>query len=499
MSDCFISGETAQNDLLDCAAFVAERIKSADGRGEAMNSIIPRYLAKGNVDLAAELANAVSEPYSRDKLLMLVAEKCAEVADIDYGQQLAEAIEDQGIQAQALERIALIEARKGSIAKAFEIADVMAHPDFVYAGVAAYQAANGDEQASADTLDQIVFPSARVSSLQQLATVRIKNEEPDAAIEPLERAVVAADDIEHAEEKIRDYCEIGNLFIEIGQNEKAIKTFELASDAAQTLDNTHREFFLVNCALGFLFAGDSELADSTLDLVTDKTQMSSALLGFARDQWKKGEKDDALDTLEEAYEILKSQREKETRDSRARNALFATLAAQFAGFGKTDRGIDIASENVDPAERMAAMSQIAQILTVQKEHELARQTIELIDEDSSRLLAIIAVSDTRHAADDTDEAIKLLDEAASLAETVIQFGARSNVLHGIASRFAKYGQLDKARAVSKENLATIAEIRDESTQATALASLSEIYDEAKFELTETETQYLSVFIRKGGW
>ncbi len=499
MSDCFISGETAQNDLLDCAAFLAERIKSSDGRGDAMIAIIPRYLAKGNVDLSAELANAVSEPYSRDKLLMLVAEKCAEVNDIDYGQQLAEAIEDHGLQAQAMERIALVEAREGRVAKAFEIAGVIAHPDFVYAGIAAYQASNGDEQAASDTLEQIVFPSAKVSSLLQLAAARIKNGEPEAAVEPLARAVEAADDIEHSEEKIRNYCEIGNLFIEIGEQDRAIKTFELARDASETLDNTHRDFFLANSAMGLLFAGDRDLADSTLDLVTDKTQMSSALLGFARDHWKKGEKEDAVDTLEEAYEILKSQREKETRDSRSRNALLATLAAQFAGFGKTDRGVDIASENVDPTERIAALSQIAQILTVQKEHELARQTIELIDEDASRLLAIIEISDTRHSADETDEAIKLLDEAASLAETVVQFGARSNVLNSIASRYVKYGQLEKARAVAKENLAIIAEIRDESTQAAALASLSEIYDQAQIELSEAEMQYLGLFVRKAGW
>ncbi|MEO7660244.1 MAG: hypothetical protein ABIV48_11575, partial [Pyrinomonadaceae bacterium] len=64
MSDYFISTEQAGNDVLACAAFVAERIKSSDGHSEAMNAVIPLYLAKGNVDLAAELSNAVNDPYS---------------------------------------------------------------------------------------------------------------------------------------------------------------------------------------------------------------------------------------------------------------------------------------------------------------------------------------------------------------------------------------------------------------------------------------------------
>ncbi|MBP9111024.1 MAG: hypothetical protein KBF83_15830, partial [Pyrinomonadaceae bacterium] len=82
--DYFISKERAETDLLDCAAFLAERVKSADGHAEAMSEIVPRYLAKGDVDLAAELANAIDDPFSRDRLLIQVAEKCAQIDDDEY-------------------------------------------------------------------------------------------------------------------------------------------------------------------------------------------------------------------------------------------------------------------------------------------------------------------------------------------------------------------------------------------------------------------------------
>ena len=112
MSDHFISQDQAETNLLDCAAFLAERIKSSDGHAEAMAAIIPRYLAKGDVDLSAELANAVDDPFSRDKLLIIVAEKCAEMDDDEYALQLADAIEDHALQAQAFERIGLVLAGK---------------------------------------------------------------------------------------------------------------------------------------------------------------------------------------------------------------------------------------------------------------------------------------------------------------------------------------------------------------------------------------------------
>ena len=142
MSDYFISIEQTENDLLACAAYLAERIKSNDGHAEAMKAILPRYLAKGEVDLAAELANAVDDPFSRDRLLTIVAEKCAEIDDYEYATQLAEAIEDDGLRAQALERIGLILAGKGETEKAAVIASSMSHPDFVFAGIAVRQAAD---------------------------------------------------------------------------------------------------------------------------------------------------------------------------------------------------------------------------------------------------------------------------------------------------------------------------------------------------------------------
>lgn len=490
MPDYFISQEKAENDLLDCAAFVAERIKSADGHAEAMNAIIPRYLSRGEVDLAAELANAIDDPYSRDRLLIAVAVKCAEIEDDEYALQLADAVEDHGLRAEAQERVALSFVSKGRTDKAVEIAATMSHPDFVYAGIAVKKADDGDANAADATLDQIEFAAARVNALQQIAASQIEKEKRDNAVEPLERAVVAADVIEHDEEKIRMLCECGSLFIEAKRNDKAVETFDKARGFAELLDNVHRDNFLARCAIGFLHAGSDELCDRTLDLVTDKTQMSSALVAIARDHWRKEEKDDAVDSLDEAYEILRSQRDIETRSSRARNELMATIAAQFAGFGKTKIATEIALENQDPNEKTTALSQIAQILTMQNEDDLARRTLNLIDEDADRVFALIATADAKEKLNEKDTAITLLDAAVSLSENVPQLASRSLALNEIAARFADYVNTDKAREVSLKNLAVIADIRDESSRAASLAAVSSIYRRAELEITTEEKNAL---------
>ena len=486
MTEHFISRKQAEGDLLSAAAFLGENIPSADGHAEAMNAIVPIYLAKGNVDLAAELANEVGEPYSRDKLLILVAGKCAEGDDDEYALQLAEAIEDQGMQAQAFEQIALVKASKGQLDKAREIAGTMVHPDFVLGGIAVNQAANGDDVASLATLETIEFATARVTALQQIAAAKIEAGDTAKAADLLDLAAASTNDIEHDEERIRTLCDIGNLFIEAKRSDKAVETFDAARTLTEMLDNVHRDFFFSNCALGFLYAGSPDLADRTLDLITDKTQMASALLGFARDYWRKDEKDEAVEALDEASEILRSQRDSETRDSRARNALMTSIAVQFAGFGKTERGIEIARENQDPDEQMSALSQIAQILTIQKEDELATQTLEMIPDDASRLFALIGVADTMKKRGEDEAAVALFEKAATLAGTVPQLASRSDGLNELATRFAENDNAARARELSLESLAAITEIKDESSQAVALAGLAGVYEQAGLELEDAE-------------
>lgn len=474
MSDLFITREQAENDLLAAAAYLGERIRSSDGHSEVMNAVLPLYLARGEVDLAAELANSVNDPYSRDKLLMLVAEKCASIDDTEYAIQLSDAIEDHGLRSQSFERVALVRAGKGDSAAALEIADTMAHPDFVLAGVAASQAAGGDMDAARSTVTAIDFPSAAVSAAQHIAATLIESSEPEKAVEWLETAAASAIDIEHDEERIRTLCEIGSNFVEARRNDKAVETFDTARTFAEQLDNTLRDMFLGNCALGFLSAGSPDLADQTLDLVTDKTQMASALVGFARDAWNKENKDDALDTLEEAHAILRSQRETETRDSRSRNRLFNVIAVQFAGFGKTDRAVELARENPDPAEETDAISQIAQVLAVQNEYELARQTINEIRDDGERLTSLIGLADTMTRLGREQDEADLLNEAAELVESIPQIATKSQILNELSARFTAHGDTVKAEQMNLENLELIGEVRDQSSKSVLLANLANV-------------------------
>lgn len=494
--ESLINIEDARANLLDCAAYLAERIKSRDGYGEAMREIVPRYLQKGEVDLAAQLADAVEDPFVRDKILIETAAKCAAIDDDEYALQLAESIEDYGLQAQARERVALEKSAKGDFAKAFEIAAALDHADRAFAGIAAHQIAQNDEAGALQTVERIEFPELKIKALQIVAHSFSEKGDAGKASEFLERAARLSDEIEFAEEKIRALCDTANYYIAAKMNDKAIEIFDRAKTVCESHDSTNRDSFLGEIALGFMRAGSLELADRTLDFATDKTQIASALLGFAQVSWQKSEREDATETLEESYSILKSERDRDVRSSRARFGLFGAIAVQFAHFERAERGIEIAQEIADDEEKTSALAQIAQVCAAQGKDELARQAVNAVAEDAQRMFALINVSDAKKRAQKPSEAIENLREAAHLAETVPQLSARSQAFNELAKRFADFGETEKARAVSLENLQTISEIRDETTRAVALAHLSDVYQTANFELNDAEKAIMQLLLRR---
>jgi len=499
MAEHLIQIEEARENLLACAAYLAENIKSADGYAEAMKEIVPRYLAKDAVDLAAQLVDSIADPFVRDRLLSDVACKCAEIDDDDYAFQLIESIEDAGSQGEANERVAIKKAANGEFGRAMEIASALVEPSHAYGIIAYHLTAANQEKEAGELLAAIEYPAAKVNALQSIAEYYERENQIQRAIEILDEAAGIAGQIDFPEEKIRILQNIAEHYAKNDRNDRAVETFDAAKTEAEKLDNNYRDVFLANIAGGFLRAGSLELADRTLDGVTDKTQIAACLLGFAREFTRRGETGDALETLEEAFAVLKSQREREIRDSRARFNLLASVAVQFAGIDKPERAIEIAQDIGDLNEKTSALSQIARISTTIKKDAAARQAVNAIAEDAERMFALIGISDEKSKQGNAAEAVEILNEAAHLAETVPQLSARSTAYNELAKRFNEYGETEKARNVSHENLETIAQIRDETTRAVALVQLNDVYEGANFQLTESEKTILQTLIKRAGW
>jgi tetratricopeptide (TPR) repeat protein len=490
MQEHFISADEAENDMLACAAYLAESIATGDGHADAMRSVVPQYLGRENVDLAAELANTIDDPFTRDRLLISVADKCAELGDDDYALQLADAIEDLGMQAQARERIAAQMVARGDAAAAAGVANMIPHPDYVFAEVAIRAGGDGNDAEARAALDKISFPTARVHALHAIAASKLKFGNREEFARLLNEAAEVARQIEHREEQVRALVETGMTLSDDGAADDAVKVFQAAKESAEGLGIVHKDAFLSACALGFLHAGDLESADATLDHVADKTQIASCLLGYSREFWKRKEHAEAGEALEEAYAIIRSQKESEIRDTRARNGVIGQVAFQFAVVGKAERAIEIAQEIADQVERASALTMICQIFSQQNEDDRARQALSAIDGESGRITALLGMADAKALSGERDASAEFVREAFTLAETLQQLSLKASALNEIAKRCIDLGLQQMSSEVLHESLQNASQIRDKSTQASAVADLSALFWRSGTELSERDKDTL---------
>ncbi len=498
MSEHFISRQDAESDLLSAAAYLAERIKSIDGRAEAMTAVIPLYLQKENVDLAAELSNTVDDPYTRDRLLILVAEKCAEMADDEYAMQLADAVEDHGLRGQGFEHVALRQAARGDFDLAREMSDKMDHPDGVLAGIAVSQAAKGLEDEAGETIEEIGFPGAAVSALHELASECLHRGETGKASSILSARSKKLRTSNRPKKRHGHIAisatGLSKLTGKIKRSKPSIKRSQPRSRSTACIAT---DFWRLRRSVSFTRA--VSILPTALSISSWTRRRSRRVFWATRESY--GGK---MNEMRRSSRLKKLSRYS-SRSTNAKRAtagaafkLFTQIAAQFAGFEKGERAIEIAEKIKDETERIAALSQIAAVLTIRREEEQARHAFRAIDADGDRVFALIGMSDAKQRNDDREGAIALLTEAAELADTVPQFTFRASGYSEIGRRLMAFGETSRAAEAFGKSLDTITQIRDSSSQATSLAALAQITNETGFVFDESFSPVLQTLAARAG-
>lgn len=493
MQKHLISFEEARKDPLSCAVYLTEKIKSRREHAAAVEALVNRHIEKGDVDMAAALADSVADPYVRDRLLACVIVKCIDKNDDDYAFQLVGAVEEPQSQAAALESIALQKAAKGEVAKAIEVAEELDHSSNAFAGIAVSQAKAGDNLLAMQTLERVDFYNFRVDALQEIASNYIRQDKTEKAIQMLDKAVLEASHIEFTEDRIRSMLELGLNFIEGGRKDKAIETFGKTNEIISGLKGSHKDNLFAQAAIGFLKAGSVDLADRVLDSVSDKAQIANCLVGFSQFFSNEGESQEAIETIEEAYAILKSQVEGEIRDSQFRYKLFASIAVQFAQLKKFEQSIDIACKNPDMQQKNRALVQIAQTCALNDSDELIPQVLRYIEENSQRVIAMIAISDAKNTIGKKDDALKML--AGISIDKVLQLKPKAEFEQELAERFYAYGEVEKARELISNNMQTIKEMSGDGDRSIALIRFSSLFNKLNFEMSENELDVLHTLVK----
>lgn len=491
-----ISSESASENLISCAVFLADRVRSAEARAAALQPVIERFLEREDVDSAAAYADSIGDPFLRDRMLIRVIAKCVEMRDDEYARQLVDAIEEDGARASATETLALQLAGRGDFDEAVKVAEDLVHSAEAFGGIAVNLAIKGEYARALEVLDRVDFYNSRVDALVEIAAVRFKNGEAAGAVEVLENALADCDEIEFEEDRIRAYLRLGAAFVETDRKDRAIESLEKARQLAEGIEGAHRDNLLAGVAIAFLSAGSVDLADRCLDLVADKTQMASALVGFSRIYLEEEDAEEALDAVEEALAILRSEGDKEIRNSKARYQVFRDIAIEFARVGKFERAMEIAQQNPDPALMRNALVNISQISVLRGEDELARQALAALGSEVDKVWGLLSASDAKESTGAREDAVALLDEASEESESIPQQIVKAEIRTEIAKRYQHYGLGDRAREAAAQCLAAVPEIMGDSNRAIALCDLSNLYDKYDYEVTGEDREVLEHVIRQ---
>lgn len=491
----FIERENAESDLLQCAAFVAERIGSADAHATSVSDAARRFAAKGELDLAAGLADSIGDPHQRDTVLSEIAAFCVEFNDDEYGFQLVEAIEEANVQQHALHNIAVHQAAQQRFDDALETIKQIDDSAITIGDLAVRAAFANNEPLARRLLAQIDLPSVRAQVLLGIAQAKSETDESPQTV--LNESLTEIESVEFNTEKTQLLLDVAAKFLNANDIETAQQILIKTELLAETLEPNFRAPALAQIAALFARSKDFASGERILSAIESLQQTAIARISFADEFYKADATDRAVSNLEEALVLLKTQiaRFIDSR-SNAQFDLWATIAVRFAQFGKFERSLEVALEIPHEAAQAAALTNLAVIFQTGGREELARQALTDFQTVSDRVFALLAVSRNAARNGDSEKSLVLLNEAFESSEDIEQLNLRSEALSEIVEQFAARGETAKATEVLAENLRIVAAINNKSQQVALLADIGATVEKAGLELTDQMRGTLNTIVRK---
>lgn len=396
-------------NLFNQALQAANKIEPSPDKVMALEAIAARYGRVGQKDKAAEvLAQAVQDTkaiwgtsFVKDTVLEKIAINYAQLGDYTQGIKVANKIVEDIPKSRALARIVAYYVAAGEYNQARQIANTIeVHTSKANALIEIAEKTGEYQQAltvaqNIDEEERALWKSLILGKITLLYSKSGQNKQAD---EILSQAIKAAKNIEETDAQLNQLARIALLYIETGKQEQAIK---LASQTLQVVNQIQdvykKAVLLANIAVVYGKAGKKELADSvfaqaiqvarTLNNEDKKTQtlaelainsarvnpyhqvlqltqtignaktQAYALSRIARDYEKAGNKEQATQALEQAFQIAQT-----IENTPDKSQKLAEIAVQLGRIAQYDRAIAIA-QTLDATEtdspKASALAHIA--------------------------------------------------------------------------------------------------------------------------------------------
>ena len=494
-----MSSEWDLNDIEFLAA--AERLVEnlqGDAQDEVVSIIAARYAKREFIDHAIDLAEIISDPYTRDNTFAEIAAASIAAGTSDYAGELLEMIDDPGVRSLAIEEMAVKYAELGVHEKSLDLLSELDDADPTLRRLALLDSSFSDR--SVELASSISAPDLRTGTLGQLVTAARRADRHSEAGELLAESLRVAEEIEFSQDRIYALVGIASQYAEIGDTDRASEILSRALELCQSFEGARewgqsssypRGEALTQIVGGFARLRNFEQADVAAEQIEDPFQFAIASTKEAIEYVKAGQTDQALTLLNEALELVLDEPVYGEQGMVVKDTALVELAGSFVIAGQFEKSLQVAEKLSSERRRYTALEQVGKECARAGDSNGIFKTAESITNDSYAASYWLAVTDVLRESAQTDLARRTLLEAAQSAAMINDSYEKAMSLIEVAYRFEITDNPGKASELFTLALVTINQIDQDHKKALSLLRMDERFKELNRTPNEAERQLLA--------
>lgn len=467
-------------------------------QAEVISIIAGRYAKLEFLDHAIELAETISDPFTRDNTFAQIAAASITTGNPDYAGALVEAIEDPGVRSMAIENIAIKYAELGNVDRSLELVNELDDADHTLRGIALVDATPSPR--SIELALSITAPELRADTLGQLAAAAHRAERTQDATELLAESLRAAEEIEFSQSRIYALISIASINREVGKTDRSLEILSHALELCEDFEGQQawglsstlaRSEALAQIVEGLARLGQFEQADLAAEQIEDPYPFARASAQQAIAYYRAGQKEQAMTLLSEALELVLEEPVYGAQGMLAKDAVLAELALSFATVGQLEKGLAVTKNLTTEDQQNTALEQIGKECARTGNSDGVYETAKSITNNYATTSYWLAVTDVVRDSTDPDLAHNTLLEAAKQAVVIEDDYEKALSLIEVAYRFALINDSDKASEIFIPALTTIKELDQEDKKALSLLRMDQRFRELNRKPSEEERHLLS--------
>jgi tetratricopeptide (TPR) repeat protein len=491
MAEHVIDVERAEQELLACAARVAEAIDGQEDYAEVIGQIAVQFARQDEFELGVQLADSIGDPYLRDQVLADIAVVSAAAGDRQYAVELIDSLDDYSFQTLAKARIAVSAIEKDDLAMALEFANQLDDPSGTLADIAIRLAKKDRFEEGVEVAESAEFAGARAWAFTEFANRYLELERKEDAVEMLDRALDAAEELDLTEDKVTLWQDIIGPLYGAGQDERAASLLDESAAAVPGIESeTVRDQLNVRIIEGYAMMGRYDRAEELTETLEEPLSAVSAmtkvagLIDLEADEGVGKQKAHAL--LDEAWRLLNETTVWEERNYLAKGALAGAIATAYFNLSESDLALEIASKIETPVNQAESLFNLAIRFYFREDIPSAFRAIDLIAGEYPRLIRWMDLR-ANLIENHPDEAAQALQRAEATAAGIEFPGQKAEAYARIAMAT---DDAERKRELLNQVVRIASEIKQPRPQAVALMHAAQLHSAAEVQPTTAEKELL---------